>query len=30
MPESLLALENLGQRVGSVNHLKLKSFDNGW
>ena len=30
MPESLLgALENLGQEVDSVNHLKLKGLDNG-
>ncbi len=30
MPESLLAaLEDLGQQVDSVNHLKLKGLDNG-
>ena len=30
MPESLLAaLEQLGQQVDSVNHLKLKGLDNG-
>ena len=30
MPESLLgALENLGHKVDSVNHLKLKGLDNG-
>jgi hypothetical protein len=30
MPESLLAaLEDLGQQIDSVNHLKLKGLDNG-
>jgi len=30
MPESLLvALQSLGHRVDSINHLKLKGIDNG-